>query len=430
MKRNVIIICIISGVVVGAGWWFIFNSHRSISMGGFETQKLTRGPVERTITSSGTLNPVGSVEVGTQVSGTVAKVYVDFNDTVNKNQIIAELDKTFLSSALEEARASLSRARALFEQAKAEYERSKPLFEKKFLSEQEFAKVHTDYLSQKASLELAEASVNKARVNLGYATIRSPISGMVISRNVEVGQTVSASLSSPTLFIIAENLRNMEILASVDESDIGTIRTAQDVRFSVQAHSDRSFSGKVNQIRLQPEVVQNVVTYTVVVSAENQEGLLLPGMTATVDFIEKRVENALLVPSAALRFTPPESMVAEVKKTRENGSDSMPAGRRGQVRPGATRADERSSRAGGVGGTNRKRESRGVVWLLSGDGSIESAFVQLGVSDGSVTEIIASRNERIDEGVEVITGMKAVAGKKAKKSVSLLPQPQQRFRGR
>ena len=418
MIKKIVIAVLAIALIISAVWWLLTGNGKTSSF-SFETQKIEIGTIENVITSTGTLDPVGAVEVGTQVSGTLANVYVDFNDTVKKGQIIAELDKTFLLSALEEARASLSRTKALYEQAEAEYERCKPLHEKKFLSDQEFAKVRTEYLSQKAALEISQASVNKARINLGYATIRSPISGMVISRNVEAGQTVSASLSAPVLFVIAENLSKMEILASVDESDIGSIKPGQSVKFTVQAHADRIFTGSVSQIRLQPEVIQNVVTYTVVVKAENPDGLLLPGMTANIDFIENRRESVLIVPAAALRFTPPEAFLDKVNNKRPQGEK----GNRMQ-----TAGPERGKRNDPQGSPFKKRGNRAMLWLLSEDGSIEPVPVQTGITDGSRTEIVSSKNEKIKEGAAIITGLKIGKGQKSKKSVSLLPQPRMRRR--
>lgn len=427
MKRYVTIGLII--VILGAAalYGFFLRGQRLDGSVNYSTQKITRGTVENTITSTGILNPVGDVEVGTQVSGTIAKVYVDFNDTVGKDQVIAELDRTFLLSAYDEARASQSRTEAQFELAKAEYESSRPLYEKKYLSEQEFAKVQTDYLIQKAALKLADASVKKAKINLGYATIRSPISGTVIERSVEAGQTVSASLSAPVLFIIAKNLANMEILASVDESDIGSIRQGQYVRFSVQAYPDRHYNGMVSQIRLQPETVQNVVTYTVVVNAENSDGTLLPGMTATLDFIQKRSENTLLVPVAALRFKPSENVLDGLQKEREavhNSEKDSTYRFRSKLEKRQTKSELYDKhRSGRKIFNNEQEQNMGVIWLLQDDNSIKPAFVKLGTSNGVMTEIINTPKTKIEEGTQVVVGIKEGSGKKEKKSVSLFPQP-------
>ncbi|MDO5576165.1 MAG: efflux RND transporter periplasmic adaptor subunit [Fibrobacter sp.] len=432
-------------VILGTGifCWSFFKGHSTSDTISFTTEKVTRGSVEITISSTGTLNPVGDVEVGTQVSGTIEKVYVDFNDTVQKGQIIAELDRTFLLSAYDEARASHTRSQAQFELSKAEYERSKPLYEKKYLSEQEFQKIRTDYFSQKAALELSEASVKKAKINLGYATISSPISGRVIERSVEVGQTVSASLSAPTLFIIAENLDNMEILASVDESDIGNIRQGQSVRFSVQAYPDRQYDGTVRQIRLQPETIQNVVTYTVVVDAKNPDGTLLPGMTATIDFIENRAENVLLVPVAATQFVPPQSITNQMSKPAEGGKKAdkkemqqnfNPSAKRGDfppknLKPGTSNGNFSSRDFNSGSSRNRTpgnmhgQTDKTMIWLLNEDNTIKPAFVKLGISDGVVSEVVDSRGAEIKEGMEVVVGTKSSSGKKDKKSVSLFPQP-------
>lgn len=418
-------------VILGTGifCWSFFKGHNTNDTISFTTEKVTRGTVEITISSTGTLNPVGDVEVGTQVSGTIEKVYVDFNDTVQKGQVIAELDRTFLLSAYDEARASQSRSQAQFELSKAEYERSKPLYEKKYLSEQEFQKIRTDYFSQKAAQELADASVKKAKINLGYATILSPISGRVIERSVEVGQTVSASLSAPTLFIIAENLDNMEILASVDESDIGNIRQNQNVRFSVQAYPDRQYDGTVRQIRLQPETIQNVVTYTVVVDAKNPDGTLLPGMTATLDFIQNRAENALLVSVAATRFVPPQNITNQMTKPAETGrkvdKKEMPKNFKSGDRKGnfPSKDFNQNNPRSRMPGNMHGRTDKTMIWLLNKDNTIKPAFVKLGISDGIVYEVLDSRGDEIKEGMEIVTGTKTSSGKKDKKSVSLFPQP-------
>ncbi len=315
-------------LLAGGGVYGYFYYQRTVDNRPkeYETVHVSRGTVERVIVSTGTLDPVGSVEVGTQVSGTVEKVLVDFNDTVKAGQIIAEIDRSVLTSKLTEAQASYSRAEALFQQSEQEFKRGETLFGKGLISEQDFTKARTDYLSQKASLQVAKASVTTAAENVRYATIRSPVRGTVIKRAVDVGQTVAASLSAPTLFVIAEDLKKMKIMAQVDETDIGKIKTEQEVRFSVQAYPDKKYAGTVSQIRLQPDVVQNVVTYTVVILADNNDGTLLPGMTANVEFIEAREVNALTVPASVFRFQPPKEaqemlkkMMDERKAAREGG---------------------------------------------------------------------------------------------------------------
>ncbi|MDR0305825.1 MAG: efflux RND transporter periplasmic adaptor subunit [Chitinispirillales bacterium] len=406
----------------------LFGCISKTSVDKYETIEVTRGSIEKVIVSSGTLEPVGSVEVGTQVSGTVEKVFVDFNDTVRAGQIIAEIDKVLLLSRLTETRASLVRAQALHAQGEAELGRSETLHEKKIISDQELMRYRTDYLTQKASLQAAEVAVEIAAANIKYATIRSPVKGTVIKRNIEAGQTVAASLSAPTLFIIAEDLKRMRIMAQVDETDIGKIRTNQEVRFSVQAYPDKSFTGSVSQIRLQPETIQNVVTYTVVISAANDEGILLPGMTANVEFVEERADDALLVPSSVFRFQAPEAAQKKLEEMRvkalaeRGGGDGPPAGtQKGEAGRGGRQSMENAGR-GGAGSRGRQGGGafrRNVLWTLDGNNELTPVLVRTGITDGSLTSI--SGGEELYEGLKIVTGM--VNTKQGQKQGrSLLPQ--------
>ena len=392
MKRKLIIGVAVTVVVITIGFLVVKNTKSSQDV-SYKTTAITRGSVENLISSTGSLNPVSTIEVGTQVSGTIVKVFADYNDVVKKNQIIAEIDRQPLQSKLGQVLAAYSRNEALFEQAKSEYERNKPLHEKGIISDEEFINTKTNYLAQKASLDGAKADVETARTNVTYATIRSPINGTVIKRSVEVGQTVAASLSAPVLFIIAEDLQKMEILADVDESDIGKIKTGQEVTFNVPAYPEQTYSGVVNQVRLQPETVQNVVTYTVVIKASNPDGTLLPGMTANVDFIADKVEDALLIPSAALRFKPSEEIMANARKNRPQGDPSKGS---------HTKWSGRDQNGGGKAGERVKSENRGTIWILTDSNEVRPSFVRLGISDGSVTAI-TGRN--IEEGAKVITGV-------------------------
>ncbi|MDA3896587.1 MAG: efflux RND transporter periplasmic adaptor subunit [Desulfobacteraceae bacterium] len=270
----------------------------------FRIEKIKRGSIENTISCTGTLSAVGTVEVGTQVSGTIEKVLVDYNDRVTKGQILAELDLDTLNAAVDAADASVIKANALYKQATADYERNKPLYEQGHLSAQEILIYETEKETARAELLSAQAVVKKEKINLRNAQIRSPINGVVLKRDIEEGQTVAASLSTPTLFIIAENLSSMEIEASVDESDIGMVNKGQKATFTVQSYPDDLFYGTVTQIQMNPTETSNVVTYTVIVAASNKKGKLLPGMTATADFVVEKAENELLVPNAALNFRP------------------------------------------------------------------------------------------------------------------------------
>jgi HlyD family secretion protein len=268
----------------------------------FRMEKIKRGSIENTISCTGTLSAVGTVEVGTQVSGTIEKVLVDYNDRVTKGQILAELDLDTFNAAVDAADASVIKAGALYKKATADYERNKPLYEQGHLSAQEILIYETEKETARAELLSAQAVVKKEKINLRNAQIRSPINGVVLKRDIEEGQTVAASLSTPTLFIIAENLSSMEIEASVDESDIGMVNKGQKATFTVQSYPDDLFYGTVTQIQMNPTETSNVVTYTVIVAAPNKKGKLLPGMTATADFVVEKAENELLISNAALNF--------------------------------------------------------------------------------------------------------------------------------
>ncbi|MBU1169980.1 MAG: efflux RND transporter periplasmic adaptor subunit [Proteobacteria bacterium] len=322
-----------------------------------QTEKVSRGDLETLVSSTGTLAAVGTVEIGTQVSGTIDQVLVDYNDRVSKGQVLAVLDLSLFEAAVSEARAGLIQAQAKVKQSGAELKRNKPLFDSGNLSAQEYLDLETNVELTRAGILSAEASLKRAESNLENARIRSPIDGTVITRSIEVGQTVAASYSTPTLFVIAEDLSRMQIEANVDESDIGQIRDAQTVRFTVQAYSDEVFTGIVSQIRLNPTTISNVVTYTVIVEAENQTGRLLPGMTATTDFVVARVENALLVPNAAFRFRPDETSTNAV----------VPA-----------------------------------VYTQDEGGSLQKIDIKPGISDGTMTAV--SDSSGISEGMVVVTG--------------------------
>lgn len=340
--------------------------------------EIKKGDLNVVIISTGTLEAMSTVEVGTQVSGRIDKLFVDFNDEVKKGQLLAVLDTVSLAAQVRDQMASLERAKALYNQAVAVHERNKSLYEKKFISELDFIESQTNVESAKASLKSAESSLERAKTNLDYAFIHAPIDGKIINRNVEQGQTVAASLSAPTLFTIAEDLSSMRILASVDESDIGQIEVGQKVKFTVQAYADKNFEGEVTQIRLSPNVVQNVVNYTVVVKADNSDKLLLPGMTATVDFYVDQRENVLLVPNVALRFQPSEEMMEEYRKNMEKEMANMPDSVKARFQQGGGMGRQFAG-AGNNSGQRRRNMNR--VWFLDEKGNLKMSPVMLGLTD-------------------------------------------------
>ncbi|WP_028315999.1 efflux RND transporter periplasmic adaptor subunit [Desulfatibacillum aliphaticivorans] len=352
----------------------------------FQTAMVNKGAVETLVSSTGTLAAVGTVEVGTQVSGTIDRVLADYNDKVTKGQILAEMDTSLFEASIKQADAALAQAKAKLRQAKAEYDRNKPLFEKGHLSAQEFLTYETEKETAAASVLSSQAALDTAKTNLRNAVIKSPIDGTVIERAIEEGQTVAASYSTPTLFLIAEDLSDMQIEAAVDESDIGQIREGMPVRFTVQAYPDDEFTGVVLQIRLNPEVVSNVVTYTVVIEAPNETGTLLPGMTATIEFIVQQIKDQLLVPNSALSFA----------KSEMAGPDA-----------GA---------------------SDGPAVMISNNGSMpRRVSLETGITDGANTVVLAGA---IQEGDRVVTGIKKEQSASKQSILSrLMPRPSRRSGG-
>ena len=401
MRKKIFILVPIFIAILIVIYLLFFNSDDK--KGEFIFAEITRGDLNTIITSTGTLDAITKVDVGTQVSGIIANIFVDFNYEVKKGQLLALIDTTFLAAQLRDSRAGLERAKAQYEESFAKHERNKKLFAKGFLSELDFITSKTTLKSDSATLNSAESALERAKTNLNYAFIVAPISGKIINRNVEQGQTVAASFSTPTLFTITDDLAVMKILVNVDESDIGQIKLGQKVQFTVQAYPDKKFNGKVVQVRLNPQTVQNVVNYTIVVNADNSEKLLLPGMTATVDFYIEQKKDILLLPNAALRFQPTEEMLAEYRKNMEKEMANVPDSIK-------KRFGNRNQTGGGFpsfmqNATNSSGRSRnfGSVWYLNDNNKPEMNPVVTGVTDGKNTEIIRAR--RLKEGMKVITGI-------------------------
>ncbi len=399
MKKKVIIYSLIAvGLLVLVYFLFIKHDNKAPV---YTFAELKKGNISNTITSTGTLGALKTVDVGTQVSGKIDKILVDFNSDVKKGQLLAILDTTNLALAVRDANSNLEKTKSQYEQALAQYNRNKELYDKGFLSE-------LDYISSKTSLESslsdyhsAQTSLERAKTNLNYAYVYSPINGKIINKNVEEGQTVAASFSSPTLFEIAENLSNMQILASVDESDIGQIKVGQEVKFSVQAYPNKEFTGKVVQIRLNSEVVQNVVNYTVAVNADNKDNLLLPGMTATLDFYVEEKNDVLIVPNAALRFQPSPEVLAEYEKQNpKQGSNSN--GTSSDSLRNRFRMMHNGNFGSGQGSSSFQNRSFGRVWYFDDKGKLQMARAVLGLTDGKNTEVVRSRE--LKEGMKIITG--------------------------
>jgi HlyD family secretion protein len=349
-------VLLLAAAIAVAGWAYWRKSSEKPLEQRYQLEEIAYGDLTQTVTANGTLNPVVLVNVGTQVSGTVKKLYADFNSKVSAGQILLELDPTTYRAAVEQSSGSVASAEAALKLARANEQRSRELFELEYVSKQDLDQAIQAREAAQAQLQTARGQLAKDRANLAYSIIRSPVSGVVVSRTIDVGQTVAASFQTPTLFQIAQDLSQMQIDTNVAEADIGKIKIAQPVRFTVDAFTGKRFEGKVRQIRLNPINQQNVVTYDVVVAVSNPELILMPGMTAYVSFVVAEHSNVLLVPNTALRFKP-LSAVRESKRP-----------------PGGNREK-----------TGKKPPTK--VYAVRGEG-IEPLTVEVGITDGRYSEVL------------------------------------------
>lgn len=398
MKRR---IWIVSALLIAAVVSATLVARTASADTAYRFVEVSAGDLESTVSATGTLQATETVEVGTQVSGQIAELYVDFNESVVTGQLLATIDPTLLQQAVRSAEVGLARARAELDQAEGEAERTRQLFERAVVTQAELDVQLYQLALAEASYSDAEIGLERAQRNREYSEIRAPIDGVVIARNVEVGQTVAASLSAPVLFILAQDLAQMEILAAVDESDIGQIAEGLDVHFSVQAYPDMSFEGRVRQVRLEASTQDNVVTYGVVVSVDNESGKLLPGMTATIEVVVERVEDALTVPNTALRFRATEEMLLAVEREVEAPGDRGPTAGEGGEPPAELR------RGAGAGGGNTA-----TLWYVAEDGSLRMARVETGLSNG-VSTVVTSRSEDIRAGLQVIAAVTTASSAEA-----------------
>ena len=371
----------------------------------YRTMPVERGDLAVEITASGTLNSDTTVQVGTQVSGTISRILVDFNSHVKKGQLIALLDTTFLSAAVQDAAASLYKAQSQEELTRRIAERSKTLFDKGLVAQADLDQAEADYTAAKTAAVSARAQLDRAKINLAYAYIRSPISGVVVNRAVDVGQTVAASFSTPTLFAIANDLTKMQVMTSVDEADIGQVKTGQQTKFTVDAYPNRSFSGTVSQIRLDPTTVQNVVSYSVMVDVDNPDLALLPGMTANITISVQQATDVLKVPLAALKFVPAGAQGN--KNGRRTGGNQA----KGQGAGGKTDSSAASHRGAAAGGSDSSATSRrgggpadsmrGRIFVLDDNGKPVRIPVKTGLRNSGYVEIEGD----VKEGQQVIVGI-------------------------
>lgn len=421
---GVVIIVVLAGIVFG---FALFKRNKNNGI-GYKKEAVEKGDIEAIVVTTGSLNPVNTVDVGSQVSGKIHKLYVDFNSEVKEGQIIAELDQSLFLTRVQQseanyksAQASLEKAKVTLENTKRKRDRALNLFEKNLISFEEKETVETQYFSTKADLQSAEAKLEQAKsqldsskVDLTYTIIKSPIDGIVISRNINVGQTVAASFQAPVLFKIANDLSKMQVECSVDEADIGKVKDGQKVRFTVDAFPDENFSGKITQVRYSPEIIQNVVTYTTIVEVDNPELKLRPGMTATASVVVGEAKNVLRVPNAALRFNPsltPEEMreiFENMRKEMAGGRDrttqegGSPTGRSSERQAGQRPGGERQMmNLGGTGHQGSRMRQFSRVWIEDENGKLRLIFIRTGVTDNSYIQVVWGN---LKEGQEVITG--------------------------
>ena len=371
MKRivhHLINIALILAFIFGATYVYkLSNKKKPEDL--YRLERVILGDIEQNVTANGTINPVAMVNVGTQVSGLVKNIYADFNDQVKEGQILLELEDNLFKAQIDQSRGNVKNCEASFELAKANEARMRALFEKEYVSKQELDQAVQALKSSEALLMSAKAKLSLDQTNYGYSIIKSPVSGIVIDRVVDVGQTVAASLQTPILFKIAKDLSKMEIDTSFAEADIAKIQVGQSVKFSVDAYPNRTFEGTVKQIRLNPVNTANVVTYNIVILVENQEGLLLPGMTAYVAINFARHEKVLLVPNAALRYQPKNENLSLIAKKNE-----------------AFRIEDKQKKEGyGVGKIYMLRDNQPFM-----------VRVTTGITNGKLTEVISSEIKEND----------------------------------
>lgn len=411
MKR--IYLYIIIGIVVlgTAGYFLLFNSNSDDVK--YRTEKVTRGSVVQQVRATGTINPVQTVQVGSQVSGTIEKIYVDFNSEVQRGQVIARIDSTFLYASVQEAQANLERNQAQVNEAERTLARTSELFKKNLVSQADLDAAQTGYEAASAQLKQAQGALDRARINLRYAVIRAPIDGVVISRDVEVGQTVASSFQTPKLFSIANDLKRMQIEASVDEADIGQIKQEQEATFTVDAYPEEQFAGSVSQIRLAPVTVQNVVTYTVIIAVPNPNLKLRPGMTATVSILIEKRDDVLRIPTLAMRFQPPAEVVEKFKTDQTSDTSKPDASRRrfmrrDQEQGGGTeqmqfrRRESGESQRGERPFFSRREFKTARVWVMEHGKNLMPVTVRTGINDNRYVEVIG---DKLKEGDDVVIGM-------------------------
>lgn len=397
-----VLVIVLGGAIAGGAWYF---HNRGEAAPEYQTAKVTRGDLTQAVTATGQLNPVRNVQVGSQISGIILKLNADFNSQVKAGEVIAQLDAGTYRANMNSAEGDLANANAGLELAQINSRRAEELFKNKLIAQSDHDQSVATLHQAEAQVKIRTASLERAKVDFDRCTIYSPVDGIVISRNVDVGQTVAASMSAPTLFVIANDLTKMQIDANVSEADVGGVENGQDVDFTVDAFPYRTFHGKVIQVRNSPTTVQNVVTYDAVIEVSNADLKLKPGMTANVSIVVARRENVLKIPNAALRFRPPESATGE-KRTNAAPAAAAQTGRTNAGDAGGSGAGGRERGRGGPGGSGGGNRSgrppgerqplRTIHTLVSSEAGKASGAapelkplqVKVGINDGVMTEVL------------------------------------------
>jgi HlyD family secretion protein len=392
-----VVVLAVAVVVIGVGIWYF--KHGRTAGPQYQTVSVERGDLTQVVTATGALNPVTNVTVGSQVSGIITKLYVDFNSLVKEGQVIAEIDPSTYGAAVKQAQANLANAKANLELQQVEANRSAQLFTNRLVSSSDYDTAIATLHEAEAMVQLDQASLDNANANLGYCKIRSPVDGIVISRAVNLGQTVASSFNTPTLFQIANDLTKMQIDSSVAEADVGGVVEGQQVDFTVDAYPYRNFHGVVTQVQNSPTTVNNVVTYDCVIGVTNSDYKLKPGMTANVSIVIAQRENTLTIPNSALRFRPPDTAIVQTNAVANapQAAQATNAGNRG-----GTGGQER--RTGGSSHARGERPIFHTIYVLSGtgdDAKMEAVQIKTGISDGISTEVLSGLNE----GAQVVTGL-------------------------
>jgi HlyD family secretion protein len=396
LKWLIIVSAII--VVAAGGFWFF---HRGTDDGPqYQTAAVERGDLTQTVTATGTLNPVVNVTVGSQVSGIITKLYVDYNSIVQSNEVIAEIDPSTYEATVEQVQANLSNARANLELQQVQAQRSANLFTNKLISSSDYDTAIATLHEAEATVKIQEASLSNATANLGYCKIRSPVDGVVISRSVDLGQTVASSFNTPTLFQIANDLTKMQIDTAVDEADIGGVKEGQNVDFTVDAYPNRTFTGVVTQVRNAPTTVNNVVTYDTVIGVTNADYSLKPGMTASVSIVVAQNNDVLEIPNAALRFQPVNMDEVETNAASTTGVQNT------NNENGEQPGNRKRKRGGWAGHQPGGHSTVHTVYVLVNDSTgknsrLKTVEVKTGITDNINTEVLSG----LKEGDEVVTGL-------------------------